>query len=184
MTLFSGGFPLFCQVQEPDTLNAALNLTAFASVNESGKYTSITLFAESSEEANQASGQFSLWANAVPDGPLTAAATLFAQGRSYQISSSLNLFAENTGQAAALNLYASGQGWTAGATPFSASMPLHVDRDEVATMTLYCCVGTPAQSGMNLYALGSYEQTASMDLVVPSSVGLSTSSLNIYAGGY
>lgn len=182
MTLLSGGFPLFCLTEEPSTLVANCELISYALAG-TGIFSAFHLYANNTSDANQASGDFSLWTQAVPDGPITASANLYAAGLASCIDVSMTLYAANSGQSAAMNMWASGQGWNSGASPLTASVPLYLARNDVQSMPLYCCVGEPAQSGINLYAMGNYQETATVDLVVPEVLGLGSGQLGLYAGG-
>lgn len=182
MSFFSDGMPLFCKCQESSGLHDTLAMATYGSAG-SGLFTSMPLFAESTSGASQVQESMSLWATAVPDGPITESMTLFAGGLPLSMGESLHLFAFNSGQAEILTMYASGQGWTAGATPFADGFPLFIRRNENEVMPLFCCVASPEVADMPLYANGINEAFESMDLVIPSSVGYGLESVDIYAGG-
>jgi hypothetical protein len=179
----SGSFTLFVQGDEPSFSKESLNLAAYGTAN-SGVFGAFHLFALN-EEGPNASGFLPIFVQADGKNPASGILSLYAAGVPYWSSASFPIFAANSGVVAALNIYASGQGVTPGATPYAASLPLYCHRPEGAVLNLFVCgQGIPVSGEFPIYAQGTSIASGVLNLAVPYTAGELAASLDIYANGW
>lgn len=183
MAELSGILPLFCQGELPSYVNSSLYLAATCATSSSGVFASLPLFVPDSSGYNSLNTSLYLWISGSPV-PVSGTLSLYAEGASRHWMGSLDLFAANSGVTTSLNLYASGQGTTPGALPYSGVLPLFLQRADAFSLNLFCQGPAYSASGsLNLYANANALVSGSLNLVVPSSMGIELTSIHLSAGG-
>lgn len=184
MATISGGMPLVVAGEIPSSTSSDLYLNLFGTTG-SGLLSSVNLYLYNVLEENVLSGVL----------PLTVFGTgVFASGSSIPIAltggadrtdASLHLFVANSGLTGGISVWCSGYGLRAGATPLDGSLPLFIARPTASVLNLYVMgPGYPASGGFDLSLMGVLQASGYCNVVIPSAVGVGTSSINLSFNGW
>lgn len=184
MAVTTSAFNLLVYAGQVSRANAAVPI-ALHGTGGSGINAGLPLYLQNIASENVASGSLPLHATGSGVYFYGEGLNLYAAGLYYRTDSGIDLWVQQSGLAASLNMWASGEGYNPGATPLSASMPLYLQRDFGSVMPIFVqSQGYPVDEEMNLFARGAILVEESMNLVLPSSVGLQTDILNLSAHGW
>jgi hypothetical protein len=180
----SGSLLLFVCGDTPALEKGVLDLFLFGA-SQSGVFASLPLYTHNADDAARASGVLPLFVSGSGSQTLTGSLTLNTAGTSYSLSAALDLYTANQGLSSSLTLWVSGQGFNAGAMPFSGVLPLFVKRDENAVLNLWVqAPGYPGSGQLHLYVQGASPASGVLNLAIPYTVGSASAGLDLYAHGW